>query len=501
MKFRKIIVAFLATLSVVFASEGWNLDDLHPKTNETDRAFRSRLFLLDRAIIGRAVIESYNEAEGVLNVKIDIEKKLAQSVLDSDSIMKNVWRIEISKEEANRLLTEAKSYDITGRVQADSSGNALIYTMMLQHYLIYRLFPFENDIKNRFVFEDGITLTRKNKEIKYVNKNGDLITESQFEDGHAFYKGTASVKQNGKWGFIDKSGNFVIPAKYEQTYRSFHEDMLAVKEEGKWGFIDRSARWVIEPKFENGGLFEYGRAFIEENKKAGMIDKEGNWVVEPKFESVALFMDQPITSARENGNTGLINTDGQWVLEPRFDDLTAVCYANHAISPAKKDGKYGLIDKQGNWVMEPKFQWIGCFKKGLALVRDNLKEGIIDESGAYVLKPIFDKIDFITDTTPEIIGVEKDKKHGFIDRNGQWIIEPKFKRLRFFTPDGIAVASEDGKRYGLINRNAEWVVEPKFDEINPFSDGIAEAKVDDKWGYINTKGHWVITPKKLYIIK
>ncbi|NCB55881.1 MAG: WG repeat-containing protein, partial [Epsilonproteobacteria bacterium] len=177
------------------------------------------------------------------------------------------------------------------------------------------------------------------------------------------------------------------------------------------------------------------------------------------------------------------------------------CYANHAISPAKKDGKYGLIDKQGNWVMEPKFQWIGCFKRGLALVRDNLKEGIIDESGAYVLKPIFDKIDFITDTTPEIIGVEKDKKHGFIDRNGQWIIEPKFKRLRFFTPDGIAVASEDGKRYGLINRDAEWVVEPKFDEINPFSDGIAEAKVDDKWGYIDTKDHWVITPKKLYIIK
>ena len=106
MKFRKIIVAFLATLSVVFASEGWNLDDLHPKTNETDRAFRSRLFLLDRAIIGRAVVESYNEAEGVLNVKIDIEKNLAQNVLDSDSIVKNVWHIEISKEEANRLLAD-----------------------------------------------------------------------------------------------------------------------------------------------------------------------------------------------------------------------------------------------------------------------------------------------------------------------------------------------------------------------------------------------------------
>ena len=43
---------------------------------------------------------------------------------------------------------------------------------------------------------------------------------------------------NGKCGAIDKSGNEVVPLKYDDIM-GFREGLAAVKLNGKWGFIIR----------------------------------------------------------------------------------------------------------------------------------------------------------------------------------------------------------------------------------------------------------------------
>lgn len=46
--------------------------------------------------------------------------------------------------------------------------------------------------------------------------------------------GLAVAKNNSKYGFIDKTGEIVIPVQYDLTWE-FAEGLAKVKQEGKWG--------------------------------------------------------------------------------------------------------------------------------------------------------------------------------------------------------------------------------------------------------------------------
>jgi len=56
-------------------------------------------------------------------------------------------------------------------------------------------------------------------------------------------------------------------------------------EGGKFGFIDPSGEWVIPPKFDDAQDFSEGLAavFVDEIKKWGYIDKKGETVIEPEY--------------------------------------------------------------------------------------------------------------------------------------------------------------------------------------------------------------------------
>ena len=41
----------------------------------------------------------------------------------------------------------------------------------------------------------------------YIDKEGDLVIEAKFDDAKDFYEGLAPVRVGDKWGYIDKTGN------------------------------------------------------------------------------------------------------------------------------------------------------------------------------------------------------------------------------------------------------------------------------------------------------
>jgi hypothetical protein len=59
---------------------------------------------------------------------------------------------------------------------------------------------------------------------------------------------------NDKWGFINTSGNFVIPAQFDDA-NSFSEGLAAVKVGDKWGYIDKTGQLKIKPQFDNALYF------------------------------------------------------------------------------------------------------------------------------------------------------------------------------------------------------------------------------------------------------
>jgi WG containing repeat len=64
-----------------------------------------------------------------------------------------------------------------------------------------------------------------------------------------FHEGLAKAKINGKWGFINKKGDFVIAPQFKDAVH-FSYGLAGVMIDGKWSYINQEGKEVIAPLFE-----------------------------------------------------------------------------------------------------------------------------------------------------------------------------------------------------------------------------------------------------------
>ena len=66
-------------------------------------------------------------------------------------------------------------------------------------------------------FSDGLCLVEKNDKFVFIDTKGNEIIRTNYMDVRYFSDGMASVlNDNGKTGFIDKTGKLIIPCKYDE---------------------------------------------------------------------------------------------------------------------------------------------------------------------------------------------------------------------------------------------------------------------------------------------
>lgn len=66
----------------------------------------------------------------------------------------------------------------------------------------------------------------------------------RYQNVRSFSEGMAPVQTTtGRWGFINENQHMVIPARFEDA-QEFKGGRAAVKLNGKWGFINRRGEWL-----------------------------------------------------------------------------------------------------------------------------------------------------------------------------------------------------------------------------------------------------------------
>jgi hypothetical protein len=129
-------------------------------------------------------------------------------------------------------------------------------------------------------FKEGLASIRINKHNFYINRKGETVIDSINSDWVCFdySDGLARVTipgTNHKSGFIDKTGELVIPIKYSNV-RSFSEGLAAFKDSSLWGFINKKGDTIISPQFENISYgFRNGLCKFEKNSTWGYINHMG----------------------------------------------------------------------------------------------------------------------------------------------------------------------------------------------------------------------------------
>lgn len=57
-----------------------------------------------------------------------------------------------------------------------------------------------------------------------------------------------------------------------------------MKKDGLYGYIDKSGKWVIEPQYELADSFRNGQALVRLNGKIGLIDRWNRMTVTPQYD-------------------------------------------------------------------------------------------------------------------------------------------------------------------------------------------------------------------------
>ena len=128
------------------------------------------------------------------------------------------------------------------------------------------------------------------------------------------------IREDGKYGYIDKKGAVVIPPAFENTM-GFNEGLAATKLGGKYGYIDTKGTWVIKPQFDFTYMFSEGLAMVRVKEKYAWIDKTGTIVIPAEsFETTAMGFKEGRLAVKKNGKWGYIDKIGRLVIEPKFEE-------------------------------------------------------------------------------------------------------------------------------------------------------------------------------------
>jgi hypothetical protein len=98
---------------------------------------------------------------------------------------------------------------------------------------------------------------------------------------------------NGRWGFVDRDGKFVIEARFER-YRAVGEGMATVQEQNLQGLVDlRTSQLVCPPTFYSINDFSEGLAEVRPKfgDKVGFVDRKGKVVIPPTWSAVYRFQE------------------------------------------------------------------------------------------------------------------------------------------------------------------------------------------------------------------
>jgi len=241
----------------------------------------------------------------------------------------------------------------------------------------------------------------------YINKAGQVVIHTKpivgasnyvgdFSDGFAsFYSevGQPDFPRNLPYGYLDKNGKVVIPAKFGYA-EDFHEGLAAVAKDfmrTAWGYINQQGEYMIEPKFSDVGDFQDGLAEVRIGGKWGYIDKAGHMIIEPQFEQASPF-SEGYALVKLNTKFGYIDKSGTVVISPRFEWGSDF---SEGLAVAKLGAKTGYINKEGKFAVPLQFEAdeYGSFSGGIAqvLVRYKVnytfKIGYIDTKGRFIWKP------------------------------------------------------------------------------------------------------------------
>lgn len=349
--------------------------------------------------------------------------------------------------------------------------------------------------------EEEVEEKNEDKDEADKDENGKEEVQGEYKEGALFSFGLAPLKKDGKVGYVNEKGKFVIKAKFDDARPFGPNGLAAAQYMGAWGYIDTKGEFVIEPSFSDAYDFDKnGVAHVFAGGYHGFINEKGQWVIENKytyineFDEIYGLASASLKTDEYTYSYGYINRAGEMVIDALYDE--AYAFAPNGVARVYKDGEYSYIDTKGNTVLTGDFRFASDFgSNGLAFVSysDSNESGYITVDGTMAISIGKDKA--LTGEPFDENGIGKVYAYGkcrFVRGENKPLEDVGCQEVREFDENGIAVAQVSLQQYNFITLDGKLLLSESCRMCSEFSYGLARVKTDDRWGYVDLQGNQVI---------
>ena len=256
--------------------------------------------------------------------------------------------------------------------------------------------PFERGlavVATKKATEDDDLWIPRYADYAFIDRSGKMLGGRTVDDAEAFSEGLAAVHVDGKgWGFIDRTGRMVIAPRFGEVEPFRHGYAIATLD-GRWGFVDREGNfraWQVQGVMSFDTEYSDGRMLFSvagpdvDGEVYGFFGMDGGVAIAPTFAQAETFSEGLAAVYIRNEGWGYIDAAGKTVIPPMFGE--AGRFHDGLAAASTREGKrWGVIDRTGKWVIRPKFDQVDSFVEGLASVTLDGKVGFIDRTGKMVI--------------------------------------------------------------------------------------------------------------------
>jgi len=331
----------------------------------------------------------------------------------------------------------------------------------------------------------------------FINKNGDYLLDAKlipekerFKEAFSFYKNTAVVIVNDKWGLIDGHGIYITTPNYDNITRIMGTDLLVLsRKEMAYGFADKFGNIIGQLDYDKIDEFSEGKAWVMKDQKWRLLSEDGTLA---ENSAVIRFKQY------KNGWAPIKTNDKYWgywnggETTWKIGKFQALGAFNDGLARYKQYGKYGYLNDNGIKLLPPTFYAAGDFENGFAWAKNRKgKMAIINADMKVITNYKYRKIEKY-DAAKQV--KVKKSKLGLLDNRGKSILNCRYKSIGELQEQRrIAL-----KRHILVILNEEGKVIRKVKNIkraNSFSNGLCLVKRGSRYGYLDINGNWALPPK------
>lgn len=377
----------------------------------------------------------------------------------------------------------------------------------------------------------------------FIKENGRKYEIAKVENYNYFV-----LKQNNLSGVIDKNGNKIIEAEYEEikipnpekaVFVCYKEEKEKVLNENKEEVFSQYEQ--VEPiRLKNiASNLMYEKSVLKYSKdgKYGLINFEGKKITKPIYDEIeSLPYKEGELLVKQNERYGVINIKGNKLVNIAYDQIAidgyyvseeGYKYSGYIVSNKTQEGyRYGYIDNKGKMILETEYNQLSRITE----IEDNENIYLIGaKNGQFgmtknkeeIIKNEYQSI--VYDEANNLLVVEKSKKYGIANLDGQIIVPTQYNQIditgiylyakneqgtTIYNSNGteanidtnitildtanekyrIRINNENETKYGIIGKDGKQYIEEKYNYIEYlYEDYFIVSLENSKLGVIDNK--------------